>query len=354
MKTLLLVNIFLFLSCTPIRSEDFNVEKAPKLNEKALLENKLQYSQQLSLKGFYGAEDILVTDSGVLYAGVHDGSFKNGKLIRINLDKSIDIIYESSHWIAGLEWVKGSSQNLYALVLGIGVVEINITNGNHVELITQIKNKKILIPNDIALDSAGNIYFTVTSFVDEFSMDNAMKMVLEQKSKGGIFKYDVVKKKVSQIHSGGVFLNGIEVSNDDSYLLFVETGKYRVYKLWLTGNKTKQKEVFIDNLEGIPNGISKSSDGHYWLGFSSSRNSDLDTLHKFPFLKTVVFNLPNFLKPKLQSFGMVMKLSAHGEVITRLYDKTGETVGEATSVVESNNHLYFGGDRSGYIPYLEL
>lgn len=350
MKSLILL-VFLY-SCHTLNIEEFTPKASPKLNRSSLKLDLLTKSKKISLKGHYGPEDILISNNNEIYTGVHDGTFKNGKLLKISKSGDIETIFSAQSWISGLEWLPDN--NIVALVLDHGIVSVNPKTKESKDLLTAINGKAIKIPNDVAVGPDGTIFFTVTSFVDKFTMGNAMKIALEQRKKGGVFQLNPLTLEVKELYSGGVFLNGIEVSKDGNYILFIETAQYRVHKLWLSGPKKGQKEILIDNLEGIPNGISKSSDGNYWIGFSSKRNEDLDFLHKNSFLKSLVYNLPESFKPQLNPFGMVMKISSDGHILSRHYDKYGTVVKEATSVVEKNGIIYFGGDRSSYIPYLEL
>ena len=51
------------------------------------------------------------------------------------------------------------------------------------------------------------------------------------------------------------FANGIEIDPSGKYLLICETGRARLHKYYLTGEKAGTSEVFIDSLPGIPDNI---------------------------------------------------------------------------------------------------
>lgn len=119
------------------------------------------------------------------------------------------------------------------------------------------------------------------------------------------------------VASGFFYSDGIAVSEDGSYLLVVETDAFRVVKLWLTGDKVwaythmgvgdsyaggranirsicfqhtsvrtfvcacvcllpvaasltqaGQREIIIHSLPGLPAGLSKASDGNFWLSMT--------------------------------------------------------------------------------------
>ena len=45
----------------------------------------------------------------------------------------------------------------------------------------------------------------------------------------------------------------------------VETMGFRVHRVFVSGPKKGSTEVVIDRLPGFPDGISRASDGNYWL-----------------------------------------------------------------------------------------
>ena len=55
--------------------------------------------------------------------------------------------------------------------------------------------------------------------------------------------------------------------------------KYRILKYWLKGKKAGTSEIFLDNLAGFPNNISRKENGNFWVGFTTKRNDQLDDLH---------------------------------------------------------------------------
>jgi sugar lactone lactonase YvrE len=91
------------------------------------------------------------------------------------------------------------------------------------------------------------------------------------------------------------FANGVAVSPDQTYLLVNETGAYKITKIWIAGEKKGQSEIFMENLPGVPDGISYNGDGIFWVAFPSRRADILDNLGPKPFLRKVVMRLPQNL-----------------------------------------------------------
>ena len=95
------------------------------------------------------------------------------------------------------------------------------------------------------------------------------------------------------------FANGIAVSPDNTFLLVVETSAYRVRKVWLDPNREPRSEIIIENLPGMPDGISAGSNGKFWLPLVAPRNALLDKLSQSPKLREMLLRFPKFLNPKL-------------------------------------------------------
>jgi sugar lactone lactonase YvrE len=177
---------------------------------------------------------------------------------------------------------------------------------------------------------------------------------MEMKPLGGLYSYNPKTEEIKTLIDSTYFGNGVVISKDQDYLLMVETTKYRIIKYWLTGEKSGQTKLFMDNLPGFPNGISIREDGSYWLGFSTKRNEALDEIHPKTGMKKFVYGLPEFIQPKAEPFGMVMNISIDGDIIETLFDSEGIILSEAGAVKEFNGYLYIGGDMLPYIGKYKL
>ena len=234
--------------------------------------------------------------------------------------------------------------NLIALSHKDGLISISPDKKVTILASRDENGKPFLIPNglDIALD--GKIYFSNTSEKSYYNISYGKKIILEMLPLGGFYCYDPASKKIKTLIKGTYFGNGVVLAKDETYVLLVETAKYRVLRYWLKGEKAGTTDTFIDNLPGFPNGISIREDGSYWLGFTTKRSENLDKIHPKPAVKRLVYALPNFLQPKAEKFGMVMNISGDGKILKSFFDTKGLIMPEAGAVKEHNGYLYLGGD----------
>lgn len=306
--------------------------------------------EKISLNGWYGPEDIVFDSHGNLYCGVHskEFDFSDGRILKIDHSGRIEIFLNTHSWVSGIHF--DNHGNLIALSHKLGLISISPDKTVTVLANEDDKGRPFLIPNGLDIASDGKIYFSNTSYTSAYHVKYGRKLILEMRPTGGLYCYNPATFKVETLIDGTYFGNGVVLSQDESHLLMTETEKYRVLRYWLKGDHKGKTDVFMDNLEGFPNGISIRDNGSYWLGFSTmKRNDALDNIHSKPGMKKFVYGLPDFLQPKQELFGMILNISEDGKVISTLFDTTGKFTPETGAVKEYNGYLYIGGD---IIPYI--
>lgn len=320
-----------------------------------LAENELlSATEWKKLDGWYGPEDIAVDKQENLYTGVRLSKmdFNDGRIIKINPEGQISVFADTGSWVVGLHF--DENENLIGCDQKRGLISVN-KKGEITTLASEDENgNPFLIPNDVDIASNGIIYFSVSSTKLPFNIANARKIILEVKPDGGLYSYNPQTKDVNTLIAGSFFGNGVAVSQNDEFVLMVELTKYRILRYWLKGDKKGQADIFIDNLPGIPNGISRRKDGSFWLGFTTRRNNLLDMIQPKPFVKKFLYAFPLWLQPEQEDFGMIMHLNENGEILKTYYDTTGKYVSEASSIEEHNGYIFIGGDLTDHIGKYKL
>ena len=101
-------------------------------------------------------------------------------------------------------------------------------------------------------------------------------------------------------------------------------------------------ETFIDNLPGFPDGISTGSDGVFWLAIYAPRNDLLDDAAPTPWLRRVIYRVPEALKPKPKRHPFVLGLDQTGKIVHNLQDSEGRSFSKSTSAEQYGDVLYIG------------
>jgi sugar lactone lactonase YvrE len=354
MAAVLLSAILIFFNSFGIHPVAWEPPVNTDLKNVLLLNQKLTHSQKISLDGWYGPEDIVFDSTGNMYAGVHrkETDFIDGRILKIDSTGKVETFFNTGSWVAGLHF--DNNGNLIALSHKQGLISIDPQKKVTVLADRDAKGKPFLIPNGLDIASDGRIFFSNTSHQSAYTIDYGRKIILETKPLGGLYLYDPSLKTVETLIDGTFFGNGVVLSQDESYVLMVETSRYRILRYWLKGDKAGQTDIFIDNLPGFPNGISLRKDGSYWLGFSTKRTDALDKIHGKPGMKKWVYGLPYWIQPKPEKFGMVMNISRDGKILESLFDTKGRVMPEAGAVKEYKGHLYMGGDVVSHIGKYKL
>lgn len=350
---LIYCSISLLLASCAIDPQAWTSAPKPILEDEINLNDILLNIDKIDLLGYSGAEEFISDSAGNIYTGVHKSptDFSSGAILKITKEGVVEEFLKTDAWVTGMAF--NQLGHLVALMNGVGLISIH--NGEVDTLLTETTlGKPILMGSGLKIGNDGTIYFANLSSTNQSSPKYFNKLILEMKPTGGVYAYDPRHKIVEVLSDGNYFANGLELSANEQYLLVSETSKYRILKYWLKGEKRGEVEVFMDNLPGFPNNIQLNSRGNYWIGFTTKRNDQLDKIHPNPGIKRLVYNLPEFLQPAADRFGMVFEVNKFGKVIRALYDSTGVEVSEAGAVYEYGEYLYLGGDVVPYVSKFKL
>jgi len=220
-----------------------------------------------------------------------------------------------------------------------GLLSLN-REGNITVLATEADGVAFRCTNDLDVAADGTIYFTDASY--KYSLTQLKSDLLEHQPNGRFMAYDPHTKQTRVLLRDLYFANGVAVSPDQSFVLVNDTGSYRVRRFWLTGAKQGQSDVFIDNLPGFPDGISSNGKGTFWLALVNRRDAALDGMLPHPFLRKIIWRLPNFLQPNIRRYAFALALDTDGKVIRNLQDPSPGCFAQIANVVEHKGTLYFG------------
>ena len=114
---------------------------------------------------------------------------------------------------------------------------------------------------------------------------------------------------LSVLIEGLNFANGLTLSKEEDFLLVLESGKQRIWKYHLIGEKEGQSEIFSDaisgNLPGTPDNITPNGEDGYFVGIIFPMKSEgidklLKHLRSFHPIIRLVVRLVNLVHVILQ------------------------------------------------------
>ncbi|SNY61423.1 SMP-30/gluconolactonase/LRE family protein [Paractinoplanes atraurantiacus] len=194
---------------------------------------------------------------------------------------------------------------------------------------------EVAFASNVVEASDGTIWFT--SSTTQWTLEEHLGDVFEHSCTGRLLRRDT-DGTVTTVLDGLKFANGLVLAPDESYLLVAETAGYRIRRHWVDG----RTEVLVDNLPGFPDNMWLGSDGLLWVAIAAPRNALLDRLLPRPgFLRLLLWNLPDAVRPKAVPIAWAMAFTLDGERVHDLRTTDG-SYGFVTSVAERNGLVVLG------------
>src|SRR6266550_4274111 len=337
---IVLVIVYLTVFPVPISPVAWTPPQAPALMGRYQQNSQLAGVERLSPgtgdahpgTGF-APEDVAIDSQDRIYAGLD-----NGRIMRLQADGSRPEEFSNTHG-RPLGLIFDGNGNLIVADAIKGLLSI-ARDGSVNVLTTEADGLRFACTNDLDVARDGTIYFTDAS--SKFPLTNFTADILEHGANGRLLAYDPKTKTTRTLMKDLCFANGVAVSPDQTFLLVVETAAYRVHRVWLSGPKQGQSEIFIDNLPGFPDGISSNGKDKFWLALVTPRDPTLDKLLPNPLLRKVIYRLPKFVQPAPRRYSFVLALDMNGKVSENLQNPAADCYAEIANAVEHNGALYFG------------
>jgi len=242
----------------------------------------------------------------------------------------------------------------------------------------EIEGRHHKVYNSIVLaDDDETVYVTVSS--TRFGLSDGLFEITSDPS-GRLVRYNLRTAEVEVLVEGISFANGLELDKEEQFLLYCETGRARVHKYHLQGERAGQAEVLVDNLPGMPDNIRLNDNGNYYIGVNPripGKPHVLELLgpHSWvrKFLSRLVCMVMMPVKlvnsvvalPVLQQFeywcgnmepfahlappyGLVVEVDATGTIISSLHSTNGAVRFIAEAFV-LDRWIYFGSPYSNYL-----
>jgi sugar lactone lactonase YvrE len=316
----------------PINPAAWTPTVAPELAGIYAQNSELAKIERLHIDSF-GPEDVAFDGQDRIYCGSSDGT-----IYRFQADGTRPEVFARTGG-RPLGLIFDHFGNLLVADATRGLLLI-AGNGSISVLTTEADGVPFRCTNDLDVAADGTIFFTDAS--DKFPLTQLKADVLEHQPNGRFMSYSPRTMETRVLLDDLYFANGVAVSPDQSFVLVNDTGSYRVRRFWLSGPKQGQSDIFIDNLPGFPDGISSNGRDTFWLALVNRRDVVLDALQPHPFLKKVVWRLPNFLQPNIKRYAFALGLDKDGQVVSNLQDSSPECFSQIANVVEHKGNLYFG------------
>ncbi|XP_071736252.1 protein STRICTOSIDINE SYNTHASE-LIKE 3-like [Rutidosis leptorrhynchoides] len=334
-------------------------------------ENLLQKSEIKFMNEIQGPESLAFDPLGRgPYTGVADG-----RIMFWNGDKWTDFAYTSSNRSEicdpkptifgylntehicgrplGLRFDKRTG-DLYIADAYLGLLKVGPEGGLATPIVTEAEGVPLRFSNDLDIDDEGNIYFTDSS--TKYQRRNFVHLIFSADDSGRVLKYDPITKKATVLVRNLQFPNGVSLSKDKSFFVFVEGCKGRLMKYWLKGDKTGTTEVMAI-LPAFPDNVRTNENGEFWVAMNSRRSFYTYICAQYPKFRTFILKLPIPIKFHflLSSGGpLIVKYNSDGKILKILEDIQGKVVRAVSEVEEKEGQLWLGSVLMSFIAVYHL
>ncbi|MFC4070982.1 SMP-30/gluconolactonase/LRE family protein [Actinoplanes subglobosus] len=284
--------------------------------------------RQLIPTGGHGPEDVVFDTAGRVITGLADG-----RIVRIDPDRGDrTVLAETGGRPLGLHARAGGGVLVCDHDRGLLAVG---PDGTVEVLVDTVDGEPLTFASNVVEGPDGTIWFTTST--SRWNLDDHLGDVFEHSCTGRLLRRDP-DGTVTVLLDDLKFANGLVLTPDGSALLMAETAGYRIRRYGLDGTDT----VLVDNLPGFPDNLSIGSDGLLWAGIAAPRDALLDRLLPLPgFLRLLVWNLPEAVRPKAVPVAWVMAFDMTGRVVHDLRADDGG-YGFVTSAAEHDGVLVAG------------
>jgi len=255
--------------------------------------------ERLSIGDLHGPEDV------VWYEGKIYVSSQSGTILEIDPEADTHRVYAQTGGSAlGMEM--DAAGNLIIADAYRGLLSV-APDGSVTVLTVEVDGTPILYADDLDIAANGVIYFSDATSI---------------------------------IREGYVFSNGVAMSESGD-ILVNETGTYQVHRVSPNGDS----RVIMENLPGFPDNINrgpKMADGTetFLLGLVSQRSKWLDDNSNNVVVRKIAMRLPEFLRPKSVSYGLIIQIDVEGTVLKTWQDPSGDYPEATGAIIAEDGYMY--------------
>ena len=311
--------------------------------------------EHIDLGADSGPEHVAFGPDGRLYVAV-----AGGNVLRMAADGSgREVFANTGGRVLGFDF--DADGNLIAADAIKGLLSI-APDGRTTVLADAFEGEPIRYADAVVIAADGRIFFSdaSTRFAPAQwggTFEASVLDILEQSATGRVFEYHPARRGLRLVAQGLSFANGLALSADESALLVVETGRYRVWRIDADARAldvrqaSPQARVLLVNLPGYPDNLMPGMDGRIWLGFTKPRSAVVDAMAPYPFLRKLTLRLPRALWPVPPAYGHVIAFNEDGRIMADLQDPSG-AYAETTAVTETRDRLYIQSLHAGTLGWL--
>jgi sugar lactone lactonase YvrE len=255
----------------------------------------------------FGPEDVAVSPlDGHVYTGLGDGS-----LLRIDPGSgAVSIFANTGGRPLGVTF-SASGERLYVADGHLGLLAVD-TAGKVTVLASSADGESVKFADNLDVAPDGKVWFSAPT--RQHTLEQVELDVWDSRPTGRLLEFDPSTGRARKVLDNLFYANGVAVAQDGSFVLVAEFLAFRIQRYWISGPHAGSHEVFIDNLPGYPDNITRTPDGTFLVGLSLARIPGLDKARPKPWMVKLIHRLPPSMTPKPQYPGYLLELTPEGGI----------------------------------------
>lgn len=169
--------------------------------------------------------------------------------------------------------------------------------------------------DDVAISSDGNVFIsdaTASLRVDdpELLFPVSLAVGISGQRTGRLLKYTPSTNALETLIDHLTFAVGVALSHDESFVLVTDgMATYRIKRYWLKGPMTGTEDVFIPSLPGLADGISRGSNGSFWISVFAYSSPLVEEIFQTRLTRWLFARLPTETKHDIiGTHGIIVKV----------------------------------------------
>ncbi|KAI6230949.1 Adipocyte plasma membrane-associated protein [Aphelenchoides besseyi] len=349
---------------------DFNPEPV-QLPEPPLLEGGLKVNhwlQNISLIAtchVLGPESLYVEEN-TIYTGTWDG--KLVKIVNGTISKTLHLVesdlecgtYENEPICGRPMGIRRlNSRELVVADAYLGIFVVNFETESMRQIFTTNQTIEEVEPrflND--LDVLDENTIIVSHSTAKYDRRRYLLVFMEQNPNGRLLKVDVNTGETEVMASRLRFPNGVQIHPDRESVLVAETSMAQIRRVFISGERKGQSQIFAQNLPGYPDNIRLSTNETFLIGLQNPRlpfeTQIIDSTGPRPWMRKLLAALvpERFLRFAINliapSYGLAIELDLNGTIVRSYHDPDGR-ISDISQVSEHNGFLYLGSFHGDFI-----
>ncbi len=295
-----------------------------------------------------GPEDTAMDSDGTIFTGLLDG-----RIVSFDPDDAVATFTEVAN-TGGRPLGLQFHPDGYLVIADAfeGLLALDTDSGEIRVLVDSYQGTRMIFVDDVDIGQDGTIWFSDAS--QRWDLHDNITDFFERRPTGRLFSYHPGLDELTLQLDDLYFANGVALGPGGAYVLVNETFAYRISRLWLTGPRAGEHDLFAEALPGAPDNLSFNGYDTFWVAFAVPRTDAADVANGSPFFRKMYFRLANLLNATpVVAHGFTVGFNLDGEVTHNFQSASGE-VWMTTSINQHNDGLYVGNLLNDFVVRLPL